>query len=413
MNPIYKAKDGSEHASSEAAERRNDALVAIDEMEPVSRTMRIDLRLPEDRSDSYQRVLSSIRQYRATLRHCFGVFAAAQAAGATFKWDEDEFSVKPLNAVSRQILALSTGKDGKALGYQLRDHVMQDLCPTWMSFVWDSLRRDLEVSWKAKDPEFTNVQRGWLTLQGTRGLAQFNRRGIGFPVASARPKFDKHILTLKWDHDIGPIAFQIGRLDAGRWHLLRSILRGDEGWSLGTIYLSENDGKLFALVTHQRPATVQSVDMNRVMRVRFQETGDTLCTIAGPDGEQTFVAIDSAGVVDFLRQHDTRRAELERRRGAHGSPSRPWGHRRGWLATQNVLDRVTLIRTRVVSQYNHSWTRRIISLAIKWRCGTIEVQPLPKTIHGHSWQWSDLDSKLTYKATENGIAVVVLENATV
>src|SRR5262245_28270370 len=153
------------------------------------RTLKIDLVVTGD--DDAQRlavlnqVRQSIRQYRAVLRHCFSVLTCAQAAAAEISWqggDAGEIRVRPNNDAARQVLAAATGKDGAALGYQLREYVLQTLAPTWHSFVWDSLRRDMSTAWTAKDAEFPRAGRGWLILQGARGISRFNNRGIGFPV---------------------------------------------------------------------------------------------------------------------------------------------------------------------------------------------------------------------------------------
>jgi hypothetical protein len=63
------------------------------------------------------------------------------------------------------------------------------------SMRFDSIRRDVTTVWNSLDPEYTKAKRGWLALQGARGVAQFNWRGIGIPQATGRPKLDGYTLA--------------------------------------------------------------------------------------------------------------------------------------------------------------------------------------------------------------------------
>jgi len=272
--------------------------------------------------------------------------------------------------------------------------------------VLDSARRDLHVAWTSGDPEHPKASRGYLALQGARGIAQFNRRGIGFPVATAKPVFQDHGVVLKWDKEIGAVEIKIGRLDAERWRTFSAIRSGE--YDAGTVTLSEDEGKLFLLLSYSRPPRRTELDSSRVCRVRFADSG-TLLTITGPDGESTFDTVDSAGVLGWLQQLLTARKALEARRAAHGSPGKPWGHRRGWLKAQEVLNGYTLRRERGVQDYNHRWSARVLARAVSWRCGVLMLAPLPEKLGTHPWNWSGLMNRLEYKLSEAGVSLVIEE----
>lgn len=416
----------------------------------VTRTLKINVWLREEDSESYQRIISSIREYRAALRHCYGILAASRAAGASISWSEDNCTLKPNAAPGLLIAALATDqakvtKDqpqpgearvrgegdsytvqiGRGACYEIRTELSRMLTNS-MSFVIDSARRDLHTAWTAGDPEHPKASRGWLTLQGSRGLAQFNNRGIGFPMATAKPKFGDHGIELKWDKAVGAVDFRFSRLDPESWRTYSAIREAGLGGSgdgliykPGTVFLSERYGKIFVLLTYSRPPRSQELDRSRTCRVEFRGTGDTLCTIAGPDGDKTFEVIDSAGVLGWLQQLLQAKLALEKRRAAYGSPSRPWGHRRGWLKAQQVLNGYTLQRERSVHDHNHRWSARILTRAVAWRCGKLVIGKLPERLGGmagaggvvnpetgHPWNWSDLKGKLVYKCEELGVELV-------
>jgi hypothetical protein len=246
-----------------------------------------------------------------------------------------------------------------------------------MSFVWDSCRRDVMAVWSSKDPDYPAASRGWLALQGARGVAMFMRHGISFPVATARPKLANHTLTLNWDRDIGPVEFIIPKLDAGRWVPWKSLVEQAEGWKPGTIYLSEREGKVFATVSYERPIAGENVDPARKLRLHFGETQDQFLRLEGPDGASTYDVISAQSFVAYLLRALKRRQKLEERRGSCGSPRQPWGQRQAYQVETEMLARQAAERSKRAADWNHAWTRRVLTRAVDWRCGTPAGGPAP------------------------------------
>jgi hypothetical protein len=380
-----------------------------------------DLFVPDEQR---QPILNSIRRYRAACREMFGAVLAVQAAGGDIVETEDNLRLNPARDQGAAVLAAIfartvekvagargagvtyTVKGGKGLGYDLRQHFFTNLYPEAMSFVWDSARRDVSTAWLAKDPEFTRATRGWLALQGARGITQFQRRGIGFPVATGRPKLDGKSLFLKWDNSLGLVEFRLPqKLDGGRHRVWKCLRDGEVGWQLGTLYLSERDGEIFATVTHERPADKAALDPERVCTLTIQEAGvpATFLTLAA--GEDLDV-ISGEETLAWLNRMRSRRAALEARRAACGSPRRPWGFKKGFRSEQAILSRVSEARERGCKDRNHAWTRRIISRCVSWGCGKLTVTLPEKELFGHPWGWAQFREFLTYKATDAGITLV-------
>lgn len=409
----------------------------------IARSVTFDLLLPQETQERKPAIIASIRAYRAALRHCYGLLALAQSAGSELQWSEDDCRVKPGNHGARLIAALATGQStpiieepaepaervrgegdtyrvqlGRGAVYELRAEIAR-LLPSAMSFVLDSARRDLRTAWTSRDPQFGNASRGWLTLQGSRDWSRFCRRGIGLPRATARPKLHDYRLGLKWDRAIGEIEFKLPSLDASRRSVWRSLADGDDGWTLGTIYLTERDGDLKATVSYHAPRQAVEVDPARTLKVVVREEGDTLLSLSGPDGIATIDAIDRCEVRAFLQHQLARRIELEKRRGATGNPRRPWGYRKGFEVAQETLSRATLQRERGATERNHAWSRRIATRAHAWRCGVVEVGGFPSRsfsggspvgcIGDHPWSWSQFELFLRYKLEEIGSALIVSE----
>ena len=233
-----------------------------------ARSLKLELYLPDDQSEMLQPVRDSIRRYRAACRKMFAVLFAAEAAGAEIVANDKGVSLRPRGNNSRIAMAAALGSErvekgekikgrgqsytvwtGAATAYDMRDWFFESLYPDAKSFVWDSARRDVSTAWSAKDPDVPKVDRRWLSLQGARGVARFDRRAIGCPVATAKPSLSKHELTITWDKSIGEVRFRIPRMDFGRYRVWQRLRDGEPGWELGTIYVGERDGRLTATIT--------------------------------------------------------------------------------------------------------------------------------------------------------------------
>ena len=352
--------------------------------------------------DLHRKIVDSIRLYRAVCRQAFSVCAMAEISGATIEYDEKGIRVKSNSEAASRVLADTFGKEGKAHLYQLRDFVRTDLAPTWLSYVWDSLRADVSSRWRAKDPEITKATKGFLVLQGARALNRFMRIGIGMPHLTAHPKIEKHEVTVKWDHIIGPVIFRFGKLDGGRYHILKGIRDNLPGWKLGTIYLNEHEGKLRLTMSYECPDLEKSVDPVNVMEITFTDVPSQYITVKGPGNlEGDYVSAEEA--MGLLQQLNIKRERWEGRRTAVGNPRKAWGSKTMWDATQKVISNVTEHRSNAVKTRNHLWTRRIIEDAKRWQCGTIVVNNMPeRAMFGEPWNWSQFQQFLDYKIKEVG-----------
>jgi hypothetical protein len=330
----------------------------------------------------------------------------SEIAGSTIKYDEKGVSVVPNSESSRRILTETFDKEGKYHLYQLRNFVRNDLAPTWMSFVWDSLRGDVSSRWKARDPEITKATKGWLVLQGARGLSMFTRIGIGFPSAVARPKIEGHDVTMKWDHDIGAVCFKLNKLDGGRYHVLKGVRDNLPGWKLGTVYLNERDNKLRLTVSYECPDPVKTLDPNNLMEITFTGVPNQYITVKGSGNLEG----DSISVVEALgqlQQLNIKRDRWESRRAAVGNPRKAWGSKPLWDATQKVVGVVTERRSNAIKTRNHLWTRRLVEDALRWQCGSVKINNMPeRELLGEPWNWSQFRQFLEYKITENGGIIV-------
>lgn len=348
-------------------------------------------------TEQYRAVVASLRRVRAAARQCYAVLFAAQAAGAEITLDgEGNARVTPSNERAKTILEAAMNKAGKAACYEMRDYVLTHLCPTIRSFVWDDLRRRVWTRWRARDPEFPRAGMGWLALQNVRGLAAFRFTPIGFPAAVLRRNWAQdHGVRLEWDREIGRVMFSIGTLDPGRWRRWQQIVSGEVPH--GTVLLNERDGRLSLTVSYQIASTPMDLDADRQIRIHLTEDGSAL-SLVGPDGERTYDRIELCEAVAWLTRLGKQQRAWEARRGACGSPCKPWGEPRRFRAVVRHQNRLTRCRENGMHGRNHAWAKRIATRAGDWRCGRVLLELADDaTLSGHSWGWANLADKIRYR----------------
>lgn len=385
----------------------------------ANRSLKLEIYLSAEQADLLQPVRDSIRRYRAACRQMYALLFAAEAAGAVIEQDDKGVRLSPRTNNARIALAAALGTNrvekgekekgkgqsftvwcGAASAYDMRNWFFEQLYPAAKSFVWDSARRDVTTAWSAKDPKLPKANRRWLSLQGARGVAKFERRAIGCPVATAKPQLTGHELVVEWDRTIGEVRFQIPRLDFGRYRVWQRLRDGEPNWELGTVFIGEHDGRLTATITYSVPDSEVAPDPTVIAVLAV--SGEQITMTCG----ESVKSIPTIAARAFLAQHSRRREQLEARRAACGNPRRPWGHRRGWNAAQDVLSRLTEQRSRVVTDYSHAWSRRIVDWSVKWQAGRIQFEVPAGDVLGESWPWGEFVDKLTYKAAERGITIV-------
>lgn len=373
----------------------------------MTRSMKIDVFLPKEKEEFYKRIISSIRLYRSVCRQLFCAGTMAEIATATIergsKKDADAIIAKPGKTADDLMSETLGGKTSNKF-YGGREWVLRELAPTWLSFVWDAVRRDIDSRWKAPDPEFTKAKRGYLVMQGARGLAMFQHIGIGMPQTTARPKLHEHKITVKWDHEIGEVDFVIKNIDGGRYWNWKNIRDKTEGWSAGTIYLNERDGKLFFIISFDMPDKKEELVSDRTMIVEFNgEDRENFITMHSEEKRFSGDKISAEEAVCWLSGLNARREALEHRRAAAGNPRRVWGDAKIFKGVQKIIDTVTATRDNGCKTRNHLWTRRITECARRNKCGSVVVVNTPeREMFGHPWGWHQFETFLKYKIEEIG-----------
>ena len=368
------------------------------------RSVTLPVFLPEEAKDKYQDIINSIRLYRAIARQMFAACAMAEIAGAKITHDKEYIKIIPQKDAALSILKTAFKQDGKAHLYQLRTLVLDELAPTFHSFVWDSLRREVSKRWVSRD-QLIPATRGYLLLQGARDIAQFKSLGIGIPAIPSTIKLKDHRLSVKWDHSIGGIDFGINRLDGQRYIIWKCLRDGEKGWKLGTSYLSEREGRLRVTITYEAPDKKIKLDKSKKLILSFTQEEKPMDFLKLSHNGRKLYTISVADAMNRIDRLFKLRQQYEINRASDGG--KKWGHRAAYKSTQAKVSKITLRRTCVTKEWNHLYSRRIMNFMNHANAGVLEVEKLPSDLLGRPWPWKQFFEFLSYKADENNVKLIL------
>ena len=374
----------------------------------MNRAIKIDIIPPKEPEDLRRKIISSIREYRATARMMFSACTMAEMAGATITHDsEDNLKIIPNNDKVKLILNNVFDYPGEKCWhlYQLRTFVLEEQNTTWKSFVWDAVRSDVASRWRAPDTQFPKAKRGYLVVQGARAIARFNNIGIGMPRETARFKFHDHIFEVGWDKQIGNVQFVIPKLDSARYYVLRNLKNETVGWKTGTVYLNERDGKTFLQISFTRPDIEKNIDTDKVLNVEFApDIENFICVYTDKRNEADKISF--AETLQWLDKISIVQKKYENERASCGNKHRKWGNKKAWNSIQDKIENLSKLRINGCKTRNHLWTRRIIENAIRYNAGTIKIVNVPeRELFGHPWGMFEFKNFLKYKIEELGGAL--------
>lgn len=390
----------------------------------VPRMLVVDLFVPGEekklRDAVFNKIRNDLKLYQNACRQICAALYTVEAAGAVVKYNEikNSVTIKSSKEGAQKIFENIFEAGGKAYGYPMRDWIKSKL-PGWRSDYADFLRLAVISTWRSKDPEFNNASRGWLALNFSRNIGRFNRFGI--PARPVNVDIDGHDVTL--EYRLGdPLKLKFCTMDPSRWHTLKKVATGE--WPSGTVYFKLNDkGLPILLISYYRPPE-RPADLNpeRVLEVATTSESERFFVFSIREGRKNLVddmrnyAIGVDAAVHFLDELGARKDAVKSCKedcGNFRERKKGEGHRKGYQDYNTSLGRLTKTRTNATRTWNHTWAKRVITIAQRWRCGEV-VFFSPGTKAGllaRSWPWSDFTAKLQYRCDERGIKLAVTSGA--
>lgn len=174
------------------------------------------------------------------------------------------------------------------------------------------------------------------------------------------------------------------------------------------LFYDKKNSKWFLNLTYEfEKTTTPQLDRNKILGV---DLGDVVPLAASVYGEQDRLMV-SGKKLKYLRQRTEKRKKSALEASVVcGDGSIGHGYRTRTKAAGRIGDKIARFRDTV----NHSFSRELINYAIEHGCGTIQMEDLTgvtkkaKSFLGN-WSYYDLQTKIEYKAKEQGINVVYIQ----
>lgn len=193
----------------------------------------------------------------------------------------------------------------------------------------------------------------------------------------------------------------VDRLISGEYKLGMSKItkakKGKTKWYLNLVYsFTEKKDK--------------SLDPNRVMGIDLGVNIPAALAIYGDKYFKEFVG-DRDEIENFRKQIEARKRKLQRQGKWCGEGRIGHGIKTRIKPLEKLAGKIANFK----NTKNHCWSRYIIDVAVKNKCGVIQMEDLSGIAEENTflknWTYYDLQQKIKYKAEEKGIKVIFIDPA--
>lgn len=202
--------------------------------------------------------------------------------------------------------------------------------------------------------------------------------------------------------------FKVKTYDNNQKSIIDRIISGEYKLGTSAFLYNKRKKKWFINLAYSFEPIKKQLDPNRIMGIDMGVNIPAMLAIS--DSPYYRQAVGSKEEVEsFRRQIEARRRGIQRQRKWCGEGS--IGH--GVKTRLKPLEKLSGKIARFKDTKNHCWSRYIINEAIKNNCGTIQMENLTGIAKDNAflknWTYDDLRQKITYKAEEVGIKVVIID----
>jgi len=192
--------------------------------------------------------------------------------------------------------------------------------------------------------------------------------------------------------------------DKSQQTILDRILEGEYIFTASQILNHKN--KWFINLTYQFESQEVTLDPNNVMGV---DLGIVYPVYIAFNNSLHRYHIKGGEIERFRQQVEKRKKELLEQGKYCGDGRKGHGYATRTKSVASIRDKIARFR----NTCNHKYSRFIIDMAIKHKCGTIQMEDLTgisqESTFLKNWPYYDLQQKIEYKAKEAGIQIIKVD----
>jgi IS605 OrfB family transposase len=260
--------------------------------------------------------------------------------------------------------------------------------------------------WKTDLPELTRGQKSIASFKADIPIDLHNKsitvecegKNYYAVLALASNSYKKEL-----ERDRGRFKVLINPGDFGGEEILQRCI--DSIYKISASQILNKKNKWFLNLSYSFENTPKTLDDTRVLGI---DMGIVYPVYMSVYGTMIRGKIDGGEIEQFRNQVEKRKNELYRQGKYCGEGRIGHGIKTRIKPIRFAQDKVSNFRETV----NHKYSRYIVDFAVKNNCGVIQMEDLTgistDNVFLKKWTYYDLQQKLTYKAEEKGIKVVLI-----
>lgn len=206
----------------------------------------------------------------------------------------------------------------------------------------------------------------------------------------------------------GMCNFEIWHKCRGSIPIVERCLSG-EYQHCGSELKYDNDKKMWSLsLTYKFDNKQENLIQDRIMGI---DLGIRVPIAAAISGSKKKYRVGSDEIEKFRAKTEQMRKELSKSRVVSGIGSSGHGRDTKMAPVDRIANRIANFR----NTKNHSYSKWIVNIAVKNKCGVIQMEDLSGISSGKKekflkdWSYFDLQQKIEYKAKAHGIKVIYVD----
>jgi len=226
------------------------------------------------------------------------------------------------------------------------------------------------------------------------------------------------LFNLKYqkDNDIKQVNFMIDSLDNSRKSILNKITLGI--YKQGSVQIIEDKkGKWYLIISFSFEPVVRQMDMNKVLGVDLGIVNTATMQVFDIDTQKwdrmswKECKINGSELIHYRQKIESRNKQMYIASKIVGNGRIGHGSKVRLKPVEKTRDKVGKFR----DTYNHKVSKNIVNIAIKYNCGTVQMENLSGFSEQQSetflknWSYFDLQNKTKYKCEEKGIKFILID----
>lgn len=303
--------------------------------------------------------------------------------------------------------------DIELMGYKMRDHLRELANEMIPDFNRGNTNEQSESICKYYTKRYRDILKGEMSIPSYK-----QDQPVGFRNTSIKIDYDgiDFIITLsvlstggkqKYGVSDGQCVFKVWHKSTSGISILHHCLSGEYKRGSGKMIYDKDKGMWELALSYEFEKPQTNLDKEKILGIDLGISLPIVAAISDSDKKWFFRGDE---IQAFRIKTEAIRSQMSKSRVDAGDGSVGHGKEKRMQCVNQIGERIANFR----NTKNGAWSRRIVDIAVKNGCGTIQMEDLSGITSGKqpyflkSWTYYDLQQKIKYKAEAAGIDFVLI-----